>query len=144
MTVKAKKNRWTRRWRKKRIVNGCCANCNRPRSKKSSRFCDECLSKIEGSMDNLREKRLADGCCERCGGSKEGGTKRHCRACANTQNAYARKYMRKNRAHYNDMLNERRKERQKKGLCIRCGKPRSDKSKQLCDDHLEAQRKRAT
>jgi len=142
MQTKAKKNAWTRRWREKRKKEGLCAQCGRPRGEKSSRFCDACLEGIEGKTAALRDKRRAKNCCIVCGDPRDADRER-CQACADRQNDYGKKCRKKHAKKYAAKNKAFRLEQQKKGLCIRCGRKRSGKSKQLCDPHLEAQRIKA-
>lgn len=139
MQTRAQKNEWTREWRKKRIAEGLCAQCGKPRGEKSARFCDSCLGSVEILTQNLRDKRAAQECCIVCGGPKD-SDKARCDACAERQAGYERKCRKKHAKKYTSQQSERRREQQKKGLCIRCKHKRSDKSRQLCDAHLEAQR----
>jgi len=142
MQTKAQKNAWTRKWRAKRKKEGLCAQCGRPRGEKSSRFCDACLEGIEKKTEALRDKRRAENCCIVCGGPRDADRER-CQPCADTQSSYEKKCRKKNKNKYYEKTKKLWLKRQKDGLCIRCGRKRSDKSKQLCDSHLEAQRIKA-
>lgn len=128
-----------RKWRKKRIAKGLCAQCGKPRNGKSTRFCDACLGNVETLTQKLRDKRAAENRCTVCGEPKD-SDKTRCAACATRQAGYVHKCQKKHAKKYNAQRNKKRREQQEKGLCIHCKSKRSDKSRQLCDAHLEAQR----
>ena len=103
---------YQRQWRQQLKDRGLCVRCRDPNNNDKA-TCDRCLAQ---SRDGYRFN-IEQNLCPNCGGKKKPGDKKLCSMCR----ARARGYYQK-----------RKEERNKAHLCVDCGKPLEDKSKQRC------------
>lgn len=76
----------------KKVSEGCCADCFKPRGVNGSEvLCRKCLESRSVKAAERKERIIKAGGCRQCGKPRgEDGTRRCCRPCADKNNAAAR------------------------------------------------------
>lgn len=137
-------NEKRRQKRVDRIASGVCADCGKKPPVEQKRSCTDCLNKSrERKRDlvgnkNKRQERKLGGFCSKCGNKRERPELSRCDSCINKIRSY-RKSVDKEiiRNEWKQQGAKKRKNRQSRGMCDRCGKLNNSTSGVHCADCIK-------
>jgi len=101
-----------------------CAHCLKRPKAEGKRWCDTCLERANKINKSRIKERLENSACIMCGAEANG--EQLCQGCKELQKKYSRRWW-----------NKVRKEREKAGLCSRCGNNPHEPGKKSCSECLE-------
>lgn len=117
---------------KKRAGLGVCILCGGKLDRCSAQYCTKCAEERK----KTRNMYISHGVCPICKKNSIFGDEKSCPECRVKNLMYTRK-ANVNRKHKSDMAKKIYNERKAEGICVKCGKNRSENGRVKCKKCLE-------